>query len=157
MLEQRFSKTRLSLAASEITRDESGLIRIKIADDRIIDSQDMQVITVAIGYLSTGGPRPVVVELGAGSAITKAAARKMINSGVCHHMQCLAFVATSFAQHIKMTLTMVRQKPVTPIKVFRQATSALRWLEDKMRITDAQGSTEYVMEKVNTVPYSLNF
>ena len=157
MLEQRFNKTRLNIAASEISRDESGLIRIKISENRTINPQDMQVITVAIGYLSTGGPKPVVVELGDGSEITKQAAKTLLNSGVCHHMQCLAFVSSSFGHYIRMSMSMLMQKPVTPIKVFRQSGTALRWLEEKVQAYTSASGRAYEVEAASSVPYSLNF
>ncbi len=157
MLEQRFSRTRLNIAASEISREESGLIRIKISENRVINPQDMQVITVAIGYLSTGGPKPVVVELGQGSVISKAAGRALLKSGVCHHMQCLAFVSQSFADYLRMTLSMMLQKPVTPIKVFRQANAAVEWLDGKMRSSAAQNDRVYGAGASSPIPYSMNF
>lgn len=157
MLEQRFNKTRLNIAASEISRDESGLIRIKITENRVINPQDMQVITVAIGYLSTGGPKPVVVELGEGAEITKSAAKALLNSGVCHHMKCLAFVSQSFGHYLRMSVSMLLQKPVTPIKVFRQPGSALRWLDAKMHNGVSSTDRGYAMESTTPMPYSMNF
>lgn len=118
---------KIELTHSTIVLRKDGMLELYTHDNHVYEIEHVKENVEAFGILTNQKGAPVIIIGGSHTSTTAEARKFMAGAESLKYSWCEAFVITSLAQKILISIYIRIDKPLVPTKVFRDKEAAAYW------------------------------